>query len=170
MCKTPWPYKQLPDDWHKKLILCSVWLRYYSDVVMGMMASQVTSLMIVYAPVYSAAGQIKHQSSASPAFVRVIHRWLVNSSRRASNAENVSIWWCHHFNMFINNVILFSGSFFSLKSSNTKVFAINQNTLPIKLFGISWHISYFSSPNTINDSSFTHTCDSRPQLSLNNVL
>ena len=40
----------------------------------------------------------KHQSSASLAFVWGIHRWPVNSphKKRASNAENISIWWRHH--------------------------------------------------------------------------
>ena len=40
---------------------------------MGMMASQITSLAIVYSTVYSDADQKKHQSSASLAFVRGIH-------------------------------------------------------------------------------------------------
>ena len=44
---------------------------------MGAMASQITSLTIVYSPVYY--DQRKHQSAASLAFVRGIHRWLVNS-------------------------------------------------------------------------------------------
>ena len=44
------------------------------------------------------ANQIKQQSSASLAFVKVIHRWPKNSPQRASNAENVSIWWRHHAN------------------------------------------------------------------------
>ena len=43
------------------------------------MASQITSLTIVYSIVYSGADQRKHQSSVSLAFVRGIHRWLVNS-------------------------------------------------------------------------------------------
>ena len=42
--------------------------------------------------VCSGADQRKHQSSASLAFVRGIHR---PPSQRASNAENVSIWWRH---------------------------------------------------------------------------
>ena len=42
---------------------------------MGMMASQITSLTIVYSTVYSGADQRKHQISASLAFVREIHRW-----------------------------------------------------------------------------------------------
>ena len=46
---------------------------------MGTMASQITSLTIVYSTIYSDADQRKHQSSASLAFVRGIHRWPVNS-------------------------------------------------------------------------------------------
>ena len=46
---------------------------------MGMMASQITSLMIVYSIVQWGADQRDHQSSASLAFVWGIHRWLVNS-------------------------------------------------------------------------------------------
>ena len=46
---------------------------------MGEMASQITSITIVYSTVYSDADQRKHQSSASLAFVRGIHRGLVNS-------------------------------------------------------------------------------------------
>ena len=42
------------------------------------MASQITSLPIVYSTVYSCADQRKHQSSASLVFVRGILRWPVN--------------------------------------------------------------------------------------------
>ena len=52
---------------------------HYNDVIMGAMASQITSLTTVYSTVYSGAHQRKHQSSASLAFVRGIHRWPVNS-------------------------------------------------------------------------------------------
>ena len=55
---------------------------YYNDVTMGAMASQITSITIVYWTVYSGAEQRKHQSSASLAFVRVIHRWPVNSPHK----------------------------------------------------------------------------------------
>ena len=44
------------------------------------MASQITSHTIVYSTVYSGTDQRKHQSSVSLAFVRVIHRWPMNSS------------------------------------------------------------------------------------------
>ena len=70
---------------------------HYSDVIMGTMGSQITSLTIVYSTVYSGADKGKHQSTASLAIVRGIHWWLVNShAQMASNAENVSIWWRHH--------------------------------------------------------------------------
>ena len=49
---------------------------------MSAMASQITSLMIVYSTVYSGADQRKHQSSASLAFARGIHQWPVNSRHK----------------------------------------------------------------------------------------
>ena len=52
---------------------------HYNDVIMRAMASQITSLMIVYSTVYSGADQRKHQGSASLAFARGIHRWSVSS-------------------------------------------------------------------------------------------
>ena len=47
---------------------------HYTDVIMGAIASPITSLTIVYSTVYSDADQREHQSSASLAFVRGIHR------------------------------------------------------------------------------------------------
>ena len=55
---------------------------HYNDVIMDSMASQITSLTIVYSAVYSGADQRKHQSSASLAFVRGIHRRPVNSPHK----------------------------------------------------------------------------------------
>ena len=51
---------------------------HYDDVIMGTIASQITSLTSVYSIVYSGADQSKHQSSASLAFVWGIHRdrWI----------------------------------------------------------------------------------------------
>ena len=68
--------------------------RHYCDVIMGPMASKITSLTIVYSTIYSGADQRKHQRSASLDFVRGIPRSPV--TQRASNAENVSIWWRHN--------------------------------------------------------------------------
>ena len=55
---------------------------HYTDVIMGAIASQITSLTIVYSTVYSNADQRKHQSSASLAFVWGIHRGPVNSPHK----------------------------------------------------------------------------------------
>ena len=69
---------------------------HYIVVITGTIATEITSLTIVYSTAYSSAGQREHQSSASLAFVRGIHRDGEFPSQRASNAENVSIWWRHH--------------------------------------------------------------------------
>ena len=55
---------------------------HYDDVIMGTIASQITSLTSVYSTVYSGADQSKHQSSASLAFVWGIHRGPVNSPHK----------------------------------------------------------------------------------------
>ena len=55
---------------------------HYCDVIMVAMASQITSLTVVYSTVHAGADQRKHQSSASLAFVRWIHLWPVNSPHK----------------------------------------------------------------------------------------
>ena len=55
---------------------------HYDDVIMSSMASQITSLTIIYSTVYSGTDQRKHQSSASLAFVQGIHRGPVNSPQK----------------------------------------------------------------------------------------
>ena len=97
-------------------------LLHYSDVIMGTMASQITSFAIVYSTVYSGANQRKHQSPASLAFVRGIHRWPVNSLHKGPVTRQMmksSCWkadtqfwyddmnnfWAtlyQHFNIFMN--------------------------------------------------------------------
>ena len=75
-----------------------IWCRYrypdaiqvhFGDVKMSAMASQITSLTIVYSTVYSGADQRKHQSSASLAFLRGIHRWPVNSPHKGPVARKM---------------------------------------------------------------------------------
>ena len=70
---------------------------HYSDVIKGATASLITSLTIVYSTVHF-PDQRKHQSSASLAIVRGIHPPVTGEfpAQRASNAENISIWWRHH--------------------------------------------------------------------------
>ena len=61
--------------------LCIVMI-HYDDVIMSTIASQITSLTIVYSTIYSGADQSKDQSSASLAFVWGIHRGPVNSPHK----------------------------------------------------------------------------------------
>ena len=51
---------------------------HYNDVIMSLIASQITSLTVVYSAVYSDADKKKHQSSVWLAFVWGIHRdrWI----------------------------------------------------------------------------------------------
>ena len=57
-------------------------LSHCNDVIMSAMASQITSLAIVYSSVYSGAYQRQYQNSSSLAFVRRIHRSPVNSPHK----------------------------------------------------------------------------------------
>ena len=54
---------------------------------MSVMASQITSLTIVYSTVFFKA-QIKEN-------IKAPRHWPL-WGEFTSNAENVSIWWCHH--------------------------------------------------------------------------
>ena len=81
-------------------MLCtSILSNHYCDVIMGAVASQITSLTIVYSIVHSGADHArKHQSSASLAFARGIHRWPVNSphkwpvTRKMFQFDDVIMW------------------------------------------------------------------------------
>ena len=59
----------------------------YNDVIMGAMASQITSLTIVYSTVLSGADQRKHQSSASMAFAGNSPVTSEFPAQRASNRK-----------------------------------------------------------------------------------
>ena len=71
------------------LIICTG-VSHYSDVIMDMMASEITSLTFVYSTVCSGTDQRKHRNSASLAFVRGINRWLVNSLHKGSGTRKMS--------------------------------------------------------------------------------
>ena len=110
---------------HRSNCACDRPFTIQSDVIMGAIASQITSLTLVYSTVYSGTDQRIHQSSASLAFVRGIHRGPKTSklrvngicegnspatgefpAQKASNAENVSIWWRHHGRFAENRYVL----------------------------------------------------------------
>ena len=80
---------------------------HYNDVIMGAIASQITSLTNgYYSTVYSGADQRKHQSPASLAFVRGIHRWPVNSphkwpvTRKMFPFDDVIMYWESFHDLF----------------------------------------------------------------------
>ena len=83
-------YKQVPDrlipwPWHGRHVnnfSSSALVFHNNDVIMSTVAFQITSLTIVYSSFYSDADQRTHQSSASLAFVREIHRWPVHSPQK----------------------------------------------------------------------------------------
>ena len=58
------------------------WCKRYIDATMSVFAPQITGVSVAYSTFCSGADHRKHQSSASLAFVREIHRWLVNSLHR----------------------------------------------------------------------------------------
>ena len=62
---------------------------HYSDIIMSEMASHITSVSIVYSTLCSGTDQRKHQSSASLAFVRGIHRSPVNSPHKGSVTQKI---------------------------------------------------------------------------------
>ena len=95
LIKSPWKFNQSlvakPENQESIVSLClcfSVGLDWscthsnpqphHCDVIMSTIASQITSLPIVYSTVYSGTDQRKHQSSASLAFVWGNHRdrWI----------------------------------------------------------------------------------------------
>ena len=71
-----------PVLWYGNIFPDTICCEHYNDVIMNTMASQITSLTIVYSSIYPDTGQRKYQSSASLAFVRGFHRWPVNSSHK----------------------------------------------------------------------------------------
>ena len=80
-------------------------LQWHNDVIMGTMASQITSRMIVYSTVIQA--QIKEN-------IKAPHHWPLCGeftgsgefpAQRASNAENVSISWRHRVLLYHSIVI-----------------------------------------------------------------
>ena len=94
-----YPCRQMASLDHNGLILpleSEFFCPCSSSITVTSWMSAVTGLLIVCSTVSSGADKKKHQSSAPSAFVSGVHRWPVNSrSRRAGDAENVSIWWRH---------------------------------------------------------------------------
>ena len=89
-------------DWTPVPKITKIHLHHSRDVILGTIAFQIIGVSIVYSTVCSGVDQRKHQSSASLAYVRGIHRWPVNSPHKgqlrgkcfhlmkSSNGNNIS--------------------------------------------------------------------------------
>ena len=75
-------HPQINTNWSRSQMHWYENRKHYNDVIMGAIVSPITNLKIVYSTVYSDADKKKHQSSASLAFMRGIHRWPVNSPHK----------------------------------------------------------------------------------------
>ena len=105
---------------------------HYSDVITIAMTSQITTVSIVYSTVCSGTDQRKHQSSASLAFVRGIHRWLVNSPHKGPVKRK----------MFpFDDVIMDLASFALCHICDNHLFPLHQPLMDqwICIFFICWH-------------------------------
>ena len=93
-------YWEKQSIWHTvRCTYCVVVIfRHHNDVIMGAIASLITSLTIVYTTVYSCADRRTHQSSVSLVFARGIHRWPVNSPHKwPVKRKKFQFWWRHHW-------------------------------------------------------------------------
>ena len=122
---------------------------HYNDVIMRATASQITSLTIVSSTVYS------RRRSKKTSKLRVTGLCERNSSvtgefpaQRASNAENVSIWWRHHEQVTVLTSkytvmeMSFSRNFYHCSDSRN---CRNDN----KLFSLRWYMINFSPDHAI---------------------
>ena len=108
-CQSDWPWvaKRYHSYWIPRIYLfisilwyLETWKRQIrGDVIMGTMASQITSVTIVYSTVWTGAKKTSK--------LRVTGLCAGNSpvtgefpAQMASYAENISIWWCHHFSIW----------------------------------------------------------------------
>ena len=117
-------------------------IRHYSDVTMGAVASQITSLTIVYSTVYSDADQRKYQSPASQAFVSGNSPGTGEfPAQMASNVENISVWWRRHGTYLVEN-----GRFSQFLISHIRKIAIPYSTSNL-VHGMNNSFAKMSLPN-----------------------
>ena len=69
---------------------------HYDDVIMSAIASQITSLTIVYSTVYSGVDKKNIKAPRHWPLCGILPVTSEFPAQRASNAENVFIWWRHH--------------------------------------------------------------------------
>ena len=91
---------------------------HYNDIIMRVMASQISGASIVYSTVGSGADQRKHQSSASLSFVWEFtgDQWIPRT--KGQKHRNVSIWWCHHAPHTLPPQLVYDLSIVSISENN----------------------------------------------------
>ena len=156
MSSEPSPHPSLP-SFSLKRTSYSTPQFHYGDVIMGTVAYQITSLTIVYSTVYSGADQRKHQSSASLACVRWIHRGPVNSphkwpvTRKTFPSDDVIM--CHKstsypiLNLPQRHILLHSSICHESKSYTILQFATRAHSITL---------SHLSQKHILSHSSICH--------------
>ena len=115
---------------------------HYNGIVMSAMASQITSLMVVYSTVYlrrtsnktsklCITGLCEGNSAVTGEF----------PAQRASNAENISIWWRHYVSpdyvaVIIHSYIFPTADYHSLLSKGPMTDGIPNNTITDQVVGL----------------------------------
>ena len=119
--RTPLKY----DDDNLPVYVIPLWVpvvksSHYNDVIIGAIASQITSLTIVYSTVYSGAEQ-KKTSKLRVTGLCAGHSPQAGefSAQKASNALNVSIWWNHHIISTIGSAVPGGWHLYIEKSTRT---------------------------------------------------
>ena len=127
--------------------------QHYSDVIMGAMASQITCVSIVCS---SGGDQRKHQSIASLAFVRGIHRWLVVSPHKGPVTrkmfpfddvimKSMDITRCHRW--------WYDDDMTKPKLLNTTISNFQAHISRIDILRIPWYYPQVNPQNTCGDKS-----------------
>ena len=128
--------------------MCVIWKSnsHYSDVMMGAMASQMIGVSSVCPTDCSGADRRKHQSAASLGFCEGNPPVTGGfPSQRASNAENVSIWWCHHANKCVLWRLSWASAMGSTSAVHRSLYAwaaqVYGSVLQIKILNIGYETS-----------------------------
>ena len=113
---------------------CKCYKDHYTDVIMCAIASQITSLTIVYSTVYSGS---RSKKTSKPRFTGLCEGNSPGTdefpAQMANNAENISIWWRHHA---VFQVWRFS--FYKDKTVVRPSYHYNENSYTAKTIYLYW--------------------------------
>ena len=120
--------------------------KHYNDVIMRAMASQITGVLVVCSAVCSGVNQRRHQSIASLAFVRGIHRWpwipLTKSQLRGKCIHLMTSSWNYHdlVRMIIERFVPHAMSAITTISPNNTF--CEMETVWVHIYMLSFKFSY----------------------------